>query len=186
MKTPIIITERLILREVKKDDVNDIFTCWMRDEDVSRYMYWKASNDISKVEEFVQFELEQIDNDKWNRWIIISKDTDEMLGTCLVFWNEDDLTPHWDVSYNLGKKYWGKGYITEAMFEVMKYAESSLHMKECITSYAKVNEASANLLHKLGFVEEKEISYECSGGEIVTDGIQCRYTAKTTSEENIK
>lgn len=48
-------------------------------------------------------------------------------------------------------------------------------MKECITTYAKVNTASANVLHKLGFIDEAVIPYECSGGEIVTEGIRCRY-----------
>ena len=36
MITPRIETERLILREVQKTDVKDIFDCWMQDEDVSR------------------------------------------------------------------------------------------------------------------------------------------------------
>ena len=43
MKTPRIHTDRLLLREIYETDVNDIFGCWMQDEDVSRYMCWKAS-----------------------------------------------------------------------------------------------------------------------------------------------
>ena len=54
MITPRIETERLILREVQKRDVKDIFDCWMQDEDVSRYMWWKASNDIAEAQEFVE------------------------------------------------------------------------------------------------------------------------------------
>ena len=175
MITPRIETERLILREVQKTDVKDIFDCWMQDEDVSRYMWWKASNDIAEAQEFVEFELGQIENEKWKRWVIILKETQEIIGTCLVFYNDDDNENHWDISYNLGKKFWGNGYITEAMKVVMDFAKTELGMKECITTYAKVNNSSANVLHKLGFKDEKEISYECSGGDIVTDGILCRY-----------
>lgn len=36
MKTPRMETERLLLREVQETDVNDIFECWMQDEDVAR------------------------------------------------------------------------------------------------------------------------------------------------------
>ena len=61
------------------------------------------------------------------------------------------------------------------MKAVMKFAETELGMKECITTYAKANDSSAKVLHKLGFRDEKEIVYECSGGDIVTDGILCRY-----------
>lgn len=178
LKTPRMETDRLLLREVQVQDVKDIFECWMQDEDVSRYMWWKASNDIAEAQEFVEFERKQIDNEKWNRWIILLKETHEIIGTCLVFLNDEEDEEHWDISYNLGKKYWGKGYVTEAMKEVMTFAEKQLGMTECITTYAKVNSASANVLHKLGFKDECEIPYECSGGEIVTEGIKCQYVSK--------
>lgn len=180
MKTPILETERLLLREIHSTDVNDIFNCWMQDEEVSKYMCWKASNDIAKTKEFVEHELEQVENSKWNRWIIVLKETKKIIGTCLVFYNEEDRDNHWDISYNLGKLYWGKGYITEAMMQVIKFAEKELGMKECITAYAAVNKASANVLHKLGFKDESKISYECNGGDIVTVGIMCRYTSKNS------
>ena len=163
METPRIETNRLLLRKVQEADVKDIFDCWMQDEDVSRYMCWKASGDIAETQSFVQFELEQIENEKWNRWIIELKETGRIIGTCLVFYNEDDDESHWDVSYNLGKKYWGNGYITEAMKEVMRFAETELGMEECVTAYAKVNTSSANVLHKLGFTDEAVIPYGCSG-----------------------
>ena len=175
METPRIETNRLLLRKVQEADVKDIFDCWMQDEDVSRYMCWKASGDIAETQSFVQFELEQIENEKWNRWIIELKETGRIIGTCLVFYNEEDDESHWDISYNLGKKYWGNGYITEAMKAVMRFAETALGMEECVTAYAKVNTSSANVLHKLGFTDEAVIPYECSGGDMITEGILCRY-----------
>ena len=68
--------------------------------------------------------------------------------------------------------------VMDAMKAVMVFAEKELGMKECITAYAAVNKASANVLHKLGFKDESKISYECNGGDIVTDGIMCRYNSK--------
>lgn len=47
--TPRMETERLLLREVRQNDVRDIFGCWMNDEDVSRYMCWKADSDIDEI-----------------------------------------------------------------------------------------------------------------------------------------
>ena len=52
----------------------------MQDEEVSRYMCWKASDDITKTKEFIQQELEQIENDKWNRWIIVLKESGNKSG----------------------------------------------------------------------------------------------------------
>lgn len=71
-----------------------------------------------------------------------------------MFWNDEDAEPHWDISYNLGKKYWGNGYVTEAMKKVINFAETTLNMTECVTTYAKVYIASSNVLHKLEFLRE--------------------------------
>ena len=57
----------------------------------------------------------------------------------------------------------------------MRFAETALGMEECVTAYAKVNTSSANVLHKLGFTDEAVIPYECSGGDMITEGILCRY-----------
>ena len=37
MMTPGLKTERLLLWEVRADDAEAVFNCWMRDENVSRY-----------------------------------------------------------------------------------------------------------------------------------------------------
>ncbi len=63
LTTPRMETDRLFLREIQETDCNDIFNCWMQEEDVSRYMWWKASGDIAEAQEFVKFELGQIEND---------------------------------------------------------------------------------------------------------------------------
>lgn len=173
MITPRLETDRLLLREIHSYDTETIFKCWMQDEEVSRYMWWKASDDINEAKEFVKFELGNLENDKWNRWIIVLKDTKEMIGTCLVFFNEDE--GHWDISYNLGRNFWGNGYITEAMNAVMKYAIEEMKVRKFITVYAVNNSASGHVLQKLGFQFVKEVPYECNGGEILTTGKLCRY-----------
>ncbi|WP_050698311.1 GNAT family N-acetyltransferase [Anaeromassilibacillus senegalensis] len=176
MTIPKLVTERLILREIHADDMDEIFDCWMQDEDVSRYMYWKASNDISDTKEFVEFELDNVENEKWNRWIILLKATSEMIGTCLIYFNEEEK--NWDISYNLGKSFWGKGYASEAMNRVMQYAKEVLKIKECIAIHAIENSASEHIIQKLGFRYEKDVPYKCNGGDILTTGRSYRYTVK--------
>lgn len=36
-----------------------------------------------------------------------------MIGTVLIYYEEE--VECWEIAYNLGKKYWGNGYTTEAM-----------------------------------------------------------------------
>ena len=61
------------------------------------------------------------------------------------------------------------------MTEVIRYAVDVLHIEECIAVHAVENPASGNVIKKLGFVFEKEVPYECNGGEIVTTGRFYRY-----------
>ena len=93
-----------------------------------------------------------------------------------LFFNDEE--GHWDISYNLGKKFWSNGYATEAMSAVMKYAVKVMKIKEISTTYAIENSASGYVLQKLGFEFIKEVPYECNGGDIVTMGRYCRYEAR--------
>ena len=70
----------------------------------------------------------------------------------------------------MGKEYWGKGYISEAMHRVMEYAINELAIKECIAIHAIENSESGRVIQKLGFSYEKEVPYKCNGGEINTIG----------------
>ncbi len=61
MRTPILETDRLILRPFREDDVTDVFECWESDPDVARYMFWTSHNDIEKAGEWIAFKLGQIE-----------------------------------------------------------------------------------------------------------------------------
>lgn len=72
----------------------------MNDTRVSQYMQWKASDDINEAKSFVEFELKNTENDSWNRWLIVNGATNELRGTCLLFFSEAD--GNWD--FRSGKK----------------------------------------------------------------------------------
>lgn len=134
MKTPRLETERLVLREIRATDTSAIFDGWMQDEAVARYMLWDASSEIGAAKEFVELELGQIGNPQWFRWLIFLRGTEQLIGTCLVFFNTEEDPAHWDISYNLGRQYWGQGFALEAMEAAMRFAVERLGMTVCITT----------------------------------------------------
>ena len=172
MKTPILETDRLLLRPFKEDDVTDVFECWESDPDVAKYMFWTSHNDIEKTREWIAFELGQIEKLNWYRFALVLKDTDTLIGTALIYYEEE--VESWEIGYNLGKEYWGKGYTTEAMREVIDFATKELGLTQIVGRYAKENPASGNVMKKLGFRYEKDIPYECNNGAVKREGIQCR------------
>ena len=172
MNTPILETDRLILRPFKKDDVKDVFECWESDPDVAQYMFWTSHNDIEKTKEWILRELGKIEKQDWYRFAIVLKNTNELMGTALIYYEKE--VQCWEVAYNLGKKYWGKGYTTEAMKKIIDFAVKQLKLSQIVGRYAKENTASGHVMDKLGFKYEKDIPYICNNGTIKREGIQCR------------
>lgn len=172
MITPTLETDRLVLRPFKQEDVYRVFECWESDSEVAKYMFWTSHNDIEKTKEWITFELGQIEKDDWYRFAIVIKETNELIGTALIYYEEE--VQCWEIGYNLGRAYWDNGYATEAMKKVLKFAVERLKLSEIVGRYAKENPASGNVMKKLGFIYEKDIPYECNDGKILREGIQCR------------
>lgn len=172
MNTPILETERLILRPFCKSDATAVFECWESDPEVAKYMFWKSHNDINRTKEWLAFEIGQIEKNDWYRFALVLKETNELIGTALIYYEEE--VECWEVGYNLGRNYWGKGYTTEAMKSIIEFAKAKLGIMELVGRYAKENPASGNVMKKLGFRYEKDIPYECNEGTVMREGIQCR------------
>lgn len=168
MKTPILETERLILRPFTKDDAQAVFHGWESDPDVAKYMFWTSHNDIGKTVEWLTFETGKVEADDWYRWAFVRKDTDELIGTGLIYMEEE--YNKFEISYNLGKKAWGNGYATEGMQEIIRFAAGVLEIKEIVGRHAVENPASENIMIKLGFQFMKNIPYECGGGTKTYEG----------------
>lgn len=173
MKTPTLHTDRLLLRPFTSEDTKDVFDCWESDPDVAKYMFWTSHNDIEKTREWIAFEIGQIEKEYWYRFAIVLKETNELIGTALIYFEEE--VDCWEIGYNLGKEYWSKGYTTEAMKRVMEFAIEELGISQIVGRYAKENPASGNVMKKLGFQYEKDIPYECNNGAVRREGIQCRF-----------
>ena len=167
MKTPRLETKRLVLRTFQEGDTLDVYNGWESDPEVARYMCWSSHSDIEKTKSWIDFEIGQVDKKDWYRWAITGKDTGELMGTCLIYYDSETLA--YEVSYNLSRKYWGYGYITEAMTAAIQFAKEELKITELKGSHAKVNTASENVLKKLGFTYVCDCQYEC-GGKYATEG----------------
>lgn len=122
MHTPVLETHRLRLRPFQQEDAETVFHCRESDPEVAKYMFWTSHNDIEKTKEWISFELNQIPKDDWYRFAILLKDTNDLIGTGLIYYEEE--VKFWETGYNLGRKYWGNGYATEAMKEILSFAKN--------------------------------------------------------------
>ncbi|AEA44663.1 GNAT family N-acetyltransferase [Fluviicola taffensis] len=139
-------TSRLYLREMTPQDAEVAYILNL-DPDVIRYTGDDAFESVGEAKAF----LENYSSYKtygFGRWAVILKETDEYLGWCgLKYTLELD---EFDIGYRLMKKFWGKGYATEAAKACLEVGFNQFNMESIVGRAMPENGASIRVLEKIG------------------------------------
>ena len=97
--------------------------------------------------------LKIVDNEEFNLNIFLN---DDLIGGIGPTPAEGDF---YELGYWLGVEYWGQGYATESVMELLDYAKSNTPCEKFKANVFKENVASAKVLEKNGFkrVEDREV-----------------------------
>ena len=153
-------TERLILRDFLETDQADLFEL-DSDPEVHRYLGNRPVKTTDEIKTVIQMVRQQYLDNQIGRWMMVEKATGNVLGWAGLKYigNTMNSTAHfYDVGYRLKQKHWGKGYATEAAQAALTYGFNQMNLKEIIGITAIENQASANILKKIGlqFVHQFE------------------------------
>ena len=143
-------TERLLLKNISKDDRDFIFSQFSNEE-VSRYLYdAEPYTSIKEADDIIEYYM-QPEPRPQHRWIIERKSDGVKMGTC-GFHRWDFKKSKVEVGYDLKKEYWGNGYMSEALNEIIYFAKTSMNLNEINAHIYIENYKSIQLVSKLGFV----------------------------------
>ena len=156
MQKEYIETERLILRKFRKDDASKMFDNWANDPEVTKYMTWDAHPNVKVTKMIIDNWLEEYKKETTARYCITIKGSDEPLGSIDIV-NIFDGVP--EVGYCISKKYWNKGYMTEACKAFVHYLFELGYPKVCICAF-KENIASNRVIQKCGLKFIKEFKMD--------------------------
>ena len=149
---PELSTNRLILRKMEKTDAKTLFQFWS-DHEVTKYMNMNSFKNIEQAFYMINFLNNLFRNKEGIRWGIVRKEDNTLIGTC-GFNTWIKRSSRGEIGYELGQEYWGNGYATEALKEVIRFGfeETQLNRVEAFV----VSEASRSIriLEKLGFNKE--------------------------------
>jgi [ribosomal protein S5]-alanine N-acetyltransferase len=145
-------TERLALRPLRLEDV-DLLWPDIADAEISKYMAWQAHTDRAQTVEFVQGEIARLESGRGFTWAIF------MNGSfCGIFSIIGLVKSHRALTFNkaelaywLSRKYQQQGIMTEAGRRVLAFAFQDLKLHKLFVSHFSVNDASGNLIKRLGF-----------------------------------
>lgn len=146
-------TSRLILRVLTLDDTESVFRHFS-DDDVTRFMDIPSCTRREEAREIIEFHLK----DSGCRWGLFEKERGELIGTCGYHaWTRDPATSMAEIGYDLGKAYWGKAFMREALQSAIPFGFDEMNLTKIYATVEPENERSVGLLHRLNFREEPDL-----------------------------
>ncbi|MCQ2427482.1 MAG: GNAT family N-acetyltransferase [Clostridia bacterium] len=153
---PVLTTERLILRELRKTDAKDMFEYAGR-RDVVKFLTWEAHPDEEYTRRFLEFVSGKYKEGTYFDWAVIKRsegkgrdaEPPKMIGTC-GFTRIDTQNFTAEIGYVINPDYRGHGYAPEACEAVLDFAFNKLEMNRVEARYIIGNDASRRVMDKLG------------------------------------
>lgn len=159
-------TERLRLRRITADDTQTIYDNWATDPEVTKYLTWNPHESIDVTRRIMKYWLDEYEKPETYRYGIELKSDGTLIGMIDVVGYEDGVPA---VGYCSGRKWWGNGYMTEALkaLNTELLADGYTEIKiEALTE----NIGSNRVIQKAGydFVGTRETPLSAVKPEIVT------------------
>ena len=157
-----LITERLILRAMTVDGVSLEYVSWLNDPEVNRYLESRfIEHNFEDVAGFVR----RLQADDSTIFLgIYLKDSDKHIGNIKLD-SIDSYHSRGIVGLMLGdKQEWGKGFATEAIREITKYAFNELGLKKVSAGCYESNLGSKKAFERVGYEVEGFFKESCRNG----------------------
>lgn len=143
-------TERLILRNYQKDDI----------EQVHKYF---SNEEVAQYEDFYPMSLKEVSDtvSEWssmdNRLVAVLKDTKQLIGS-VGYWIDEE--GNYSIDYDFNPAYGKQGYATEAASKLLQYLFEDIKIPQIYGDCDVRNSGSYQLLERLGFKRMKKLDNE--------------------------
>lgn len=147
--TPVIKTERLVLRQWCEDDLEP-FAKLNADPRVMEYfpsiLSHQESDDLAKR---LSAKLKE---QGWGLWAVSVPGLSDFIG--FIGLSEPSFSAHFtpavEVGWRLAYDFWGQGYATEGALEALKYGFETLNLNQIVSFTAVANQRSRHVMEKIG------------------------------------
>lgn len=149
---PILTTERLVLRELRPSDAEQVFAL-RSDPLVMQHVNRPLARTMEDASSLIELITTTVAANDAVQWAITVKGDDTFIGL-IGFWRMVKEHHYGELGYMISREHWGKGYISEAIGALVPFGFNTLgfHRVEAITR--PENAASIRALEKNGFAQE--------------------------------
>lgn len=153
-------TERLYLRQLRKEDAPELFG--MR-SDPRAVQFLERDPEVSIDQTLALLDvIEKLFRDNEGMaWAITLKGGDDKLIGLINFWNITKENHRAEIGYMLLPEYWNKGIMNEALEAAIDAGFRHFHFHSLEANVNPENTASVRILEKQGFVREGYFRENC-------------------------
>ena len=145
---PTVETDRLILRKVTIDDVDDMNE-YSKTQLITEYLTWSPHPDKAYTFEYISYLQTRYKTGDFYDWAVVWKETNKMIGTC-GFTRFDYQNNSAEIGYVLNPEFHGRGIATEAVLKTIEFGFSNLALNRIEGRFMVENSASRRVMEKSG------------------------------------
>lgn len=145
-------TPRLILRRATLADAEPMFRNWANDKEVTKYLTWPPHESVDVTRNVVASWVDSYGNEDYYHWMIVLKETGEPIGSLLASCVGRVPTAH--IGYCIGKTWWHRGIMTEALNTVICYLFEEVGFTRIESMHDPNNPHSGAVMRKCGMTYE--------------------------------
>lgn len=146
-------TERLILRRFVIEDADDMFNGWCNDPEVSKYLTWPPHGSVEVTKSLLNAWIPEYEKGDYFNWVMEFKETGKIIGNISVVLVREDIGEAL-IGYCMSRKYWGNGYMPEALKAVIDYLFDVADMNRVCATHDVNNPKSGRVMQKAGMKYE--------------------------------
>lgn len=146
-------TPRLTLRPFTAEDAPAAYRNWCSDPEVTRFLRWPAHSSEAVTRMVLGEWIAAYKDPAFYQWAIVPKDEGEAVGTISVV-ELDDRTGKVHIGYCIGRPWQGKGYMTEAFREVIRFLFREVGANRIESQHDPENIASGKVMLHCGLRQE--------------------------------
>ena len=159
-----ITTDRLLLREFNSGDLAQLARVLSNTKTMA---FWPQPLTIEQVQGWLESSIESYLANGFGRWLILDRQTLEVIGDCGIRVSDVNGVPEHDLGYIIHHPWWRQGFAYEAAYGCMKYGFEQLKLDRLVANMAYDHAGSIAVAEKLGMKKECEF-YNSRNRNILT------------------
>ena len=142
-------TDRLALRRFDGGDAPAMYANWASDDEVTRYLTWPTHPSVDATAAYLEQVVASYGDPAVYQWGIELKATGELIGNISAVRCEDAIGM-FELGWVLGRRWWGRGIMTEAAGEVVRFFFEEVGANRVCAGHDVNNPRSGRVMEKVG------------------------------------